>query len=71
MPLYLWIGNPFCFPCIPLRLLVVFPGGLIAMVMTFGPVMGVTKNRLLRFAPEGKFDNSYCKKKAKVNNIVD
>ena len=53
MPLYLWIGNPFCFPCIPLRLLVVFPGGLIAMVMTFGPIMGVTKNRLLQFAPPG------------------
>lgn len=23
------------------------------MVMTFGPVMGVTKNRLLQFAPPG------------------
>jgi len=52
MPLYLWIGNPFCFPCIPLRLLIVFPGGIIAMVMTFGPVMGVAENRLLQFAPE-------------------
>ncbi|XP_066925382.1 uncharacterized protein [Clytia hemisphaerica] len=51
MPLYVWLGNPFCFPCIPLRILVVFPGGLIAMVMTFGPIMGVTKNRLLQFAP--------------------
>ena len=53
MPLYVWLGNPFCFPCIPLRILVVFPGGLITMVMTFGPVMGVTKNRLLQFAPPG------------------
>ena len=53
MPLYVWLGNPFCFPCIPLRILVVFPGGLIAMVMTFGPIMGVTKNRLLQFAPPG------------------
>ena len=26
------------------------------MVMTFGPVMGVTKNRLLQFAPAGKFN---------------
>lgn len=51
MPLFLWIGNPFCFPCIPLRLLVVFPGGLMALVMTFGPCMGVAKNRLLQFAP--------------------
>lgn len=51
MPLFLWIGNPFCFPCIPLRLLIVFPGGIIAMVMTFGPVMGVAEKRLLQFAP--------------------
>jgi len=51
MPLFLWIGNPFCFPCIPLRLLVVFPGGLIALVMTFAPVMGVAKNRLLLVVP--------------------
>ncbi|XP_012562633.1 uncharacterized protein LOC100214234 [Hydra vulgaris] len=51
MPLFLWIGNPFCFPCIPLRLLVVFPGGLIALVMVFGPAMGVARSRLLQFAP--------------------
>ena len=56
MPLFLWIGNPFCFPCIPLRLFIVFPGGLIAVVMTFGPVMGVAENRLLQFAPEGNFN---------------
>ena len=53
MPLFLWIGNPFCFPCIPLRLLVVLPGGLIALVMTFAPAMGVAKNRLLTLAPPG------------------
>ena len=52
MPLFLWIGNPFCFPCIPVRLIVVLPGGLIALVMTFGPIMGLAKNRLLQFAPE-------------------
>ncbi|XP_066925362.1 uncharacterized protein [Clytia hemisphaerica] len=51
MPLFLWIGNPFCFPCIPLRLLIVMPGGLVVMVMTFTPPMGVAKNGLLTFAP--------------------
>ena len=51
MPIYLWIGNPFCFPCVPLRLLVVFPGGLIALVMTLGPVFGIAQRVLIPFAP--------------------
>ena len=52
MPLYLWVGNPFCFPCIPLRVVAFLPAGLIAMVMTFAPIMGFAKNRLLPFAPK-------------------
>lgn len=51
MPLYLWIGNPFCFPCIPLRLVIVLPAGLIALVMTLGPVFGIAERRLIPFAP--------------------
>ena len=51
MPLFLWIGNPFCFPCVPLRLVIVFPGGLIALVMTLGPVFGIAEKRLIPFAP--------------------
>eukprot|EP00794_Sanderia_malayensis_P016832 gene16832-18530_t len=50
LPLYLWIGNPFCFPCVPLRLLVVLPGGLIALVMTLGPIFGIAKKRLIPYA---------------------
>lgn len=53
MPLFMWVGNPFCFPCVPLRLLIVFPGGLVAMVMIFTPPMGVAKMSLLTFAPPG------------------
>ena len=51
MPLYLWIGNPFCFPCIPLRLVIVLPAGLIALVMTLGPVFGIAQRRLIPHAP--------------------
>ena len=53
MPLLIWIGNPFCFPCVPLRLLIVFPGGLVSMVMIFTPPMGVAKMSLLTHAPQG------------------
>lgn len=52
MPLFLWVGNPFCFPCVPLRMLIVLPGGLVVMVMTFAPPMGVAKHGLLTFAPK-------------------
>ena len=53
MPLFLWVGNPFCFPCVPLRMLIVFPGGLVAMVMIFTPAMAVAKHGLLTHAPPG------------------
>ena len=61
MPLFLWVGNPFCgCPCIPLRLLIVMPGGLVVMVMTFTAPMGVAKNGLLSFAPSGKnFEDNF------------
>lgn len=53
MPIFIWLGNPFCCPCIPLRILVVFPGGLVAMVMTFAPIMAVATQRLVKVAPAG------------------
>merc|ERR1719494_476939 len=46
-----WIGNPFCWPCIPLRLFITLPGGLVFLVMTMAPIMGLAQNTVLKYAP--------------------
>ena len=51
-PLFVWLGNPCCFPCIPLRILVVLPAGVISAVMTFSPAMGLANYRLVQYSPQ-------------------
>jgi len=54
LPLYAWIGNPFCWACYPLRICVVLPAGLLYCVLTLAPAMGVAINRLFVVAPQMK-----------------
>lgn len=52
LPLYFWIGNPFCWSCYPLRILITAPAGLLFMVMVLTPCMGIAKYRVMVEAPE-------------------
>jgi len=54
LPLYAWIGNPFCWACYPLRVCVVLPAGFLYCVLTLAPAMGVAINRLFIVAPQMK-----------------
>lgn len=54
LPLYAWIGNPFCWACYPLRVCVVLPAGFLYCVLTLAPAMGVAINRLFSVAPQMK-----------------
>ena len=54
LPLYAWIGNPFCWACYPLRVCVVLPAGFLYCVLTLAPAMGVAINRLFNVAPQMK-----------------
>lgn len=54
LPLYAWIGNPFCWACYPLRICVVLPAGFLYCVLTLAPAMGVAINRLFDVAPQMK-----------------
>lgn len=54
LPLYAWIGNPFCWACYPLRVCVVLPAGFLYCVLTLTPAMGVAINRLFNVAPQMK-----------------
>lgn len=56
LPLYAWIGNPFCWACYPLRICVVLPAGLLYCVLTLAPAMGVAINRLFVVAPQMKIE---------------
>jgi len=51
LPLYFWIGNPFCWSCYPLRLLIAAPAGLLFMVMVLTPSMGIAKYRVMTKVP--------------------
>jgi len=54
LPLYFWIGNPFCWSCYPLRFLIAAPAGLGFMVMVLTPSMGIAKYRVMTKVPELK-----------------
>lgn len=54
LPLYSWIGNPFCWACYPLRVCVVLPAGFLYCVLALSPAMGVAINRLFKVAPQMK-----------------
>ncbi|EDO39491.1 predicted protein [Nematostella vectensis] len=51
LPLYAWIGNPFCWACYPLRICVVLPAGFLYCVLVLAPSMGVALNRLFLVEP--------------------
>ena len=50
----MWVGNPFCWSCYPLRFLIAGPAALIFMVMVLAPSMGVVNFRLIKAAPRMK-----------------
>lgn len=52
LPLYFWIGNPFCWSCYPLRFLIAAPAGLGFMVMVLAPCMGIAKLRVMVEVPD-------------------
>ncbi|KAL9979717.1 hypothetical protein ACROYT_G017419 [Oculina patagonica] len=52
LPLYFWIGNPFCWSCYPLRFLIAMPAGLGFMVMVLAPCMGIAKLRVMVEVPD-------------------
>lgn len=54
LPLYFWIGNPFCWSCYPLRFLIAAPAGLGFMVMVLTPCMGIAKLRVMVEVPDLK-----------------
>ncbi|XP_068724355.1 uncharacterized protein [Montipora capricornis] len=52
LPLYFWIGNPFCWSCYPLRLFITLPAGLGFLVLVLTPCMGIAKYRVMVEAPD-------------------
>ncbi|KAK3701854.1 hypothetical protein QZH41_019583, partial [Actinostola sp. cb2023] len=54
LPLYYWVGNPFCWSCYFLRFGIALPLGMIYMLLTFTPCMGVAALRLIPAVPNMK-----------------
>ena len=50
--MFFWIGNPFCWSCYPLRLIISAPVGLGFMVLVLTPSMGLAKYRVLKQVPD-------------------
>ncbi|XP_031568516.1 uncharacterized protein LOC116303161 [Actinia tenebrosa] len=54
MPLYFWVGNPFCWSCYFLRFFMVMPAGFIYALLILTPCMGVAALRVIPAVPSLK-----------------